>query len=106
MAKRLQLSSEEAARDTKVVLALIQKAPITRSEIRDITGFSFNRVDYHLRMLRQSGCASRTPRGQGNSCKWSAGTAPNYDINNHMPEFLGRESIFHVGMALAAEACA
>lgn len=102
MAKRPRLSSEDAARDTEVVLALIQKAPITRSEIRDVTGFSFNRVDYHLRVLRQSGCASSTPRGQGNSCKWSANTSANYDLDHHAPEFLGRESIFHVGMAIAA----
>ena len=95
-------SRHELEIDQSIVLELIDATPMTREELCVATGFGMPRVDQHLHTLKDCGLAQSTSEGKKRPCKWSTRVVVHYDINNHMPEFLGRESIFHVGMALAA----
>ena len=95
-------SRHELEIDQSIVLELIDSTPMTREELCVATGFGMPRVDQHLHTLKDCGLAQSTSEGKKRPCKWSTRVVVHYDLDHHAPEFLGRESIFHVGMALAA----
>lgn len=96
------LPQHEISRQRELIIDLLRVTPMSRRELCDVTGLSLTRVDYYLGHLKDCGMASINVCGPMGACKWSAKTAERYDLDHHAPEFLGRESIFHVGMALAA----
>lgn len=101
MSRAVCRTKQEVERTSGLILRLIQEKPMTRHELCQATGVSLTRVDYHLGVFRDLGQAESTVCGPMGARKWSAHVVAQYDLDNHMPEYLGQESIFHVGMTLS-----